>query len=523
MHTDHLYSLPLWALFLIAFLPPLLLYIAIRMARHPRAARFLGTHLSRYLGAGSEEGLSVDQISKVLEQSNDKELKEEGGLLKGIIRFGDETAKEVMTPRSDLVGVNVKTGFSQLIRTVIDNVYSRMPVWSGDMDNIVGILYIKDLLPHLSKGPGFRWQSLVRPAYFVPETKMIDDLLREFQTSKVHIAIVVDEFGGTSGIVTMEDIIEEIVGEIRDEYDDEERRFVKLNPYTFLFEGKTLLTDFCKAMNLDDRLFSKVQGEADTLAGLLLELKGGFPKLHEIISCGPYKFEATKMTPRRICKVKFMLPHEKNETSSAGQEPKDTKPQKGAAGGKSLPGLLALACLSGCLMACHPKEKSQDIARETTYRVIPDTLPFSFELPEEATLRPAQAADTGGIFFDILFPRERAKLYCTYRSMQPDAFATSAEESRRLVYFHTTRADAIDEQLYHHPAEAVSGILYRLQGPVATPAQFSLTDSSSFFFHASLYFDSGAYSEEKADTLAELYRHIEHLMESFRKQPSQPN
>ena len=197
--------------------------------------------------------------------------------------------------------------FSELLRIIVENVYSRMPVYNGDLDNIVGMLYIKDLLPHLGKGGNFRWQSLVRPAYFIPETKMIDDLLREFQMNKVHIAVVVDEYGGTSGIVTMEDIIEEIVGEIRDEYDDEERKYAKLNDHTFIFEGKTLLTDFCKALKLDDDVFGQVQGEADTLAGLMLELKGEFPKRHEKLTYRNFTFEILEMDERRILKVKVTL------------------------------------------------------------------------------------------------------------------------------------------------------------------------------------------------------------------------
>ena len=170
-----------------------------------------------------------------------------------------------------------------------------------------GILYIKDLLPHLNKPANFRWQSLIRPPYFVPETKMIDDLLRDFQTNKVHIAIVVDEFGGTSGIVTMEDIIEEIVGEINDEYDEEERQYVKLNANTYVFEAKVLLTDFSKIMQVDDDFFDDVEGDADTLAGLLLEIKGEFPERHEVIEYKNFRFEVLEMDNRRILKIKVTV------------------------------------------------------------------------------------------------------------------------------------------------------------------------------------------------------------------------
>jgi len=255
--------------------------------------------------------LSVDDLSHALELTDKKELKEENKILEGIIRFGGETAKEVMTSRLDIIDLNIRSDFSKVLRSIVENVYSRIPVWSGSRDNIKGILYIKDLLPHIDKGPNFRWQSLIRPAYFVPETKMIDDLLREFQLNRVHIAIVVDEFGGTSGIVTMEDIIEEIVGEIRDEYDDEEQNYVKIDDMTYIFEAKTQLTDFYKITHLDDDTFDPIEGEADTIGGLLLELKGEFPKLHEVISYKNYDFGVLSMDRKRILKVKFMIKTDK--------------------------------------------------------------------------------------------------------------------------------------------------------------------------------------------------------------------
>ena len=251
--------------------------------------------------------ISVDELSQALELTDKNEISEESNILEGIIRFGEETAKEVMTSRLDMVDLEINTPYSEVLKCIVDNAYSRIPVYAESRDNIKGVLYIKDLLPHLGKGDNFRWQTLVRPAYFVPETKMIDDLLRDFQANKIHIAIVVDEFGGTSGIVTMEDIIEEIVGEINDEYDDEERTYVKLNDRTYIFEAKTLLSDFYKIMKADPDLFEKVEGDADTLAGLLLEIKGEFPVLHERLDYGNYHFEVLEMSTRRILKVKVTV------------------------------------------------------------------------------------------------------------------------------------------------------------------------------------------------------------------------
>ena len=266
-----------------------------------RSTSFLNKHFAR-----KNHNISVDELSHALELTDKEELKEENNILEGIIRFGGETAKEVMTSRLDVVDLDIRTPFKDVLQCIIENAYSRIPIYSENRDNIKGILYIKDLLPHLNK-VDFRWQSLIRPAYFVPETKMIDDLLRDFQANKIHIAIVVDEFGGTSGIVTMEDIIEEIVGEIHDEYDDEERTYAVLNDHTWVFEAKTQLTDFYKITKVDEEVFDEVAGDSDTLAGLLLELKGEFPTLHEKVTYDHYEFEVLVMDNRRILKVKFTI------------------------------------------------------------------------------------------------------------------------------------------------------------------------------------------------------------------------
>lgn len=254
--------------------------------------------------------LSVDDLEQALELTDKNDIKDERSMLKGIIRFGDETAKEVMTSRQDIVDLDIKCSYADVLKCIVENNYSRIPVYQENEDNIRGVLYIKDLLPHLSKPATFRWQSLIRPPYFVPETKKIDDLMREFQENKVHIAIVVDEFGGTSGIVTLEDILEEIVGEINDEYDEDTKNYSKLNYNTYLFEGKTLLSDFCKVLNVDDDEFVDVEGDADTLAGLLLEIKGDFPSMHEKIDYKNYTFEVMEIDQRRISKVKVTV-HEK--------------------------------------------------------------------------------------------------------------------------------------------------------------------------------------------------------------------
>ena len=257
--------------------------------------------------------LSVDELEQALELTDKEEIKDEQSMLQGIIRFGDETAKEIMTSRQDIVDLDIRCSYDTVLKGIVENNYSRIPVYQDNQDNIRGVLYIKDLLPHLSKGSNFRWQSLIRPPYFVPETKKIDDLLRDFQENKVHIAIVVDEFGGTSGIVTLEDILEEIVGEINDEFDEDERNYTKLASNTYLFEGKTLLKDFLKILNLPDDEFDDIEGDADSLAGLLLEIKGDFPAVREVLIYKDYKFEVLEIEERRISKVKVIVCGTNNE------------------------------------------------------------------------------------------------------------------------------------------------------------------------------------------------------------------
>ena len=254
-----------------------------------------------------EQSLSVDDLEQALELTDKDDIKDEQSILQGIIRFSDETAKEVMTSRQDIVDIDIRSTFAEVLSCILENNYSRIPVYQDNDDNIRGILYIKDLLPHVSKPATFRWQSLIRPGYFVPETKKIDDLLREFQENKVHIAIVVDEFGGTSGLVTLEDILEEIVGEINDEYDDDEKTYSKINYNTYLFEGKTLLSDLCRILNIDDDTFTEVCGDADTIAGMLLEIKGDFLTLHERIDYKNFTFEVMAVEERRISRVKVIV------------------------------------------------------------------------------------------------------------------------------------------------------------------------------------------------------------------------
>ena len=254
-----------------------------------------------------QQMLSVDELEHALELTDKNDIKEEQKMLQGIVRFGDETVREVMTSRQDIVALNINSPFSDVLKSIVENNYSRIPVYQNNDDNIKGVLYIKDLLPHLAKPTSFKWQTLMRPPHFVPETKRLDDMMKDFKENKVHIAIVVDEFGGTSGLITLEDILEEIVGEINDEYDEEDTSYSKLNYNTYVFDGKTLLSDVTKILEVDDDYFSEIEGDADSLAGLLLEIKGDFPTMHERIEYRNFMFEILKADGRRISKVKITI------------------------------------------------------------------------------------------------------------------------------------------------------------------------------------------------------------------------
>jgi gliding motility-associated protein GldE len=223
------------------------------------------------------------------------------------VKFGNKNVAEIMRSRVDVVSADFNSSYSHIMTLITETGFSRIPVYLGSFDNIKGILYIKDLLPHAYKGTNFRWQSIIRPPFFVPETKKIDDLLEEFQKNKVHMAIVVDEYGGTSGIVTLEDVLEEIVGEITDEFDEDEKFYTKIGENKYLFDGKTMLNDFYKITGSEDTVFDDVKGEADSLAGLILELKGEIPKKNDTINCKNYVFTIDAVDNRRIKQIKVEI------------------------------------------------------------------------------------------------------------------------------------------------------------------------------------------------------------------------
>lgn len=253
------------------------------------------------------EKISADELSQALELTSIQEG-EQKEMLEGILKFGDTTASEIMTPRVDITDISIATPFDKVMEIVIESGYARIPVYENTQDDIKGVLYSRDLLPFVdNRNPDFEWQSLIRKPYFVPESRQIDDLLEDFRKLKIHLAIVIDEYGGTQGIVTLEDVLEEIVGDIDDEYDDEEKTYQRLADNTYIFEGKTLLTDFFRITEQDPELYEPVAADCETLAGMLLAIKGDFPKEKEPLVYGRCRFLVLDVEHHRIASVRVKV------------------------------------------------------------------------------------------------------------------------------------------------------------------------------------------------------------------------
>lgn len=260
--------------------------------------------------------ISMDDLSDALDLTASEDFNEDEKILKGIVNFGNINVSAIMCPRIDVTAIDNRAGFDKVISLIIESGFSRIPVYTNSFDKVKGVLYAKDVLPYTDNPASFKWQSLIRPPYFVPETKKINDLLKEFQSTKIHMAIVIDEYGGTSGIVTLEDILEEIVGEITDEGDEDSSLYRKIDEKTYIFEAKILLNDFCKLLNIDEDIFEDVRGEAETLAGLILELTGEIPQKDQVVKFSDFIFKIESADKRRIKEVRVEL----NTTGSAKSE-----------------------------------------------------------------------------------------------------------------------------------------------------------------------------------------------------------
>lgn len=268
-----------------------------------------GSYLERRLKRNSNSDFNPDELEMAIDltsghRTNDDEIK----MLKGIVKFGNIQVKQIMRSRMDMVAVELDTNFSELIATIQDAGYSRIPVYKENLDHIEGILYVKDLLSYLDKDDDFKWQTLIRQANFVPAAKKIDDLLKEMQEMRVHLVVAVDEYGGTAGVVTLEDILEEVIGEIKDEYDLlEEIHYEKLDSHNYIFEGRTMIQDMCKVLNIREDTFAEARGDADSLAGLVLEMAGQIPDEGTMLTYDRYKFTVITVSTNRIEKIKITI------------------------------------------------------------------------------------------------------------------------------------------------------------------------------------------------------------------------
>ena len=282
--------------------------IHLLLARISKKMVVLADHIGERLGANRSHKASLQELDQAIDFATDADTTaEEKNILKSIVKFGNISVKQIMRSRLDVSGIEYNLSLQEVLKKVEELHYSRLPVYKGSLDDIAGVLNTKDLLAYLYQEDNFDWHSLLRQPYFVPETRLIEDLLRDFQTRRIHFALVVDEFGGTSGIVTMEDILEEVIGEIKDEFDEEESGIKKLDDHNYIFEGKTMIHDACRVMNLPIDTFDKVRGESESIAGLVLELAGEFPTVNTQIPCGDFEFTVLETFKNRILQVKVTI------------------------------------------------------------------------------------------------------------------------------------------------------------------------------------------------------------------------
>lgn len=450
--------------------------------------------------------LSNEELSAVIDMAEGVEISdEERKIWKGIVEFGKITASETMKPRTDIVGIETKKSYQQVLALILQSGYSRIPVYSESLDQVSGILYVKDLIPYLSEQAGFNWNQLARKPFFVPENKPIDDLLKEFQLKKMHMAIVVDEYGGCSGLITLEDIIEEIVGEINDEFDDEEIVYSKLDEHTFVFEAKTTLIQMCRIVDLPFEALGPAGEEADTIAGLLLHLHQKLPAKGVKINTPKIEYCVESADQRRIKRVKVYIKHAEKEKT----------------------GGLALfwAFLMGfSLMSCDavvPQPKPKGYPRielpSNASKALNYPGPFEFEIAQVAVVRPAPERPEfpGGLWLNIDYPDFRSTIYLTYLPVTNNLPELLDAANQQVYQGHVTMSEGIVERALVDSERKVFGRVFQLLGPVATPVQFYLTDSARHFLRGSLYFNYAANYDSIAPILTYLNQDIDRMMSSL--------
>jgi len=450
--------------------------------------------------------ISEMDLEPLLELTKDETFSEdEKNILKGIATFGSTDVKQIMKSRVDVVAFEKQTNYDDLMSEIIASGYSRIPIYEESFDKVEGVLYIKDLLPYLDEKNGFDWQKLIRVPFFVPESKKIDDLLKEFQEKKIHLAIVVDEYGGTSGIVTLEDIIEEIVGDITDEFDDEDLVYSKLDDNNYVFEGKTPLMDLYRVLDIDGHVFEEQKGDSDTLAGFLLEKSGKILKKNERVHFENYTFVIEASDKRRIKQVKLTI-----------KDPKGSNAEN-LSGLTSiillLIGLFFVSCSGGGNYIPKPRGFFKTDFPEKGYVKLTDNLcPYSFEYPTYAAVK--NHSDEYPCYKNIDFEKYKATLHLTYQPIENNLRMFS-EQSISLVNEHMVKATAIEDTLMIDDDRQMYTMFYDLKGNVASYLQFYATDSSDHFIRGALYFNAIPNYDSIAPTLHFIRQDIIHMLSTF--------
>lgn len=455
-----------------------------------------------------EANLSIDDLSQALElTSNEHTPEEEKKILKGIVEFGNTEAKQIMKPRMEMLTLKDSFLFDEVLKKVIEGGFSRIPVYDEDADAISGILYGKDLLPYLNESNDFNWKSLLRKPFFVPLNKKIDDLLKEFQSKRMHMAIVVDEYGSTNGLVTLEDIIEEILGDINDEFDEDELIYSKLDKDTFVFEAKIMLNDLYRVLEIEGEEFEEKRGDNDTLAGFILELNGNIPHKNQKITFENYEFTIESVDKRRIKRVKVKV------NNSIVQQKMGSK-ENGFLG--SLIVLMGLMFFSSCDSEFVPKPKGYlriDLPKKK-YHFTVEKLPYQFQIPQYAKVIPYNGPQKEDYWVNIIYTPFKATLHLSYFKINND-LPKHIEDSRNLAYKHTIKAESINEERFENPEKNVFGLVYWIGGNAASTAQFFLTDSTNNFIRGALYYNCSPNSDSLAPVNQYITKDIEVLMESF--------
>jgi gliding motility-associated lipoprotein GldD len=466
--------------------------------------------------------VTPDELSHAIDITVEKSAPEdEKRILKSIARFSNIDVKQVMTPRMDVVAVDIHEKFPEVYSVIRDSGYSRVPVYDESFDSVKGVLFAKDLISFTGElnNTGFDWQKHIRPAYFVPESKKINDLLREFQEKKTHLAIVVDEFGGTSGIVTMEDVLEEIVGEINDEFDEEHVLYSKVSDGKFIFEGKTLLNDVSRIMNIDRKIFDTGNEEIDTLAGLVLELSGKIPPQNEEIRLNSIIFTIESVDRRKIKRIRVSV---ENNSGSKIEKPPVPEAQKGSSD-SIVYMLCALLCsllmfLTSCDEEFTPRPRGffrLNMPEKKYKQAETFSCPFSFEIPDYSSASLDSSTTAEPCWLNIYFEKFNATLYLSYKQVDNN-LPKLIEDNRQFTEKHMAVASGIKEQNIYNPDENVYGMMEKVKGNAASPLQFFVTDSTKNFLRGSLYFYAVPQPDSIAPAVEFIGEDIEHLIETFR-------